>query len=393
MNLSIADPPSPIRPGLRAEWMLAGDLTFLNHGSFGAVPRAVFDAQTEWRRRIEADPVEMLGRRAEALVEAAKAPVGERLGMRPADFGFVTNATEGVNAVVRSLVLSPGDELLTTDHVYGAVRQTMRVAARRAGAAIVEVPVPLPVESGDDVVRRLVGGITPRTRLVVVDHVTSPTGLVFPVERLAAECRRLGVDVLVDGAHAAGMLPLNVESVGATYYAANLHKWCCAPKGTAVLWVAPSHQSRVHPAVISHNLDGGFAREFAWQGTRDKSAWLSAPAALAFLAGLGWDAVRDHNHAMAVWAHRHLLERWRVEPISPVDGSLLGSMAAVRLPGRLAELDASGLMALQQTLHDEHRIEVPFIWWPTGAMLRVSAQAYNTADEYARLGDVIARIA
>ena len=383
-------PPSPLRPDLRAEWLLAPGLTFLNHGSFGAVPRAVFEAQDQWRRRIEADPIEMLGRRCPELVAAAKVPVGRRLGMAPADFGFVTNATEGVNAVLRSLPLSAGDELLTTNHVYHAVRQTMRLAARRAGAAVREADVPLPVASAEAVVERVMGGVGPRTRLVVIDHITSPTGLVFPAERIVAECRSRGVDVLVDGAHAPAQVALDVAAVGATYYAANLHKWCCAPKGTAVLWVTPDRQPEVHPTVVSHHLDEGFAAEFGWQGTRDKSAWLTAPAAIAFLEDLGWDAVRKHNHAMAVWAHRMLVERWGVEPISPMDGSLLGSMATVRLPGKLAGSDCG---PLQQRLHDDFRIEVPVVGWGGGQMIRVSCHAYNVPDDYERLASVIAGLA
>ena len=386
-------PPSPLRPGLRDAWLLSPGLTFLNHGSFGAVPAAVFQAQTEWRRRIEADPIELLGRRCADLVADAKVPVAERFGMRPDDFGFVTNATEGVNAVLRSLALRPGDELLTTSHVYHAVRQTMRLAARRAGGTVREVAVPLPVTSAADVLDRIVAGLSPATRLLVIDHVTSPSGLVFPVAAIVAACGERGVDVLVDGAHAPGMLPLDVGRLNPAYYAANLHKWCCCPKGTAFLWVAPSHQADVHPTVISHRLDEGFANEFAWQGTRDKSAWLTAPTALAFLADLGWDAVLAHNHQMAVWAHAMLVDRWQVEPVSPLDGSMLGTMATVRLPGRLAELDGPALTALQQRLHDEHRIEVPLIGWPGGAMLRVSCQAYNTPADYERLADVIARVA
>ncbi len=386
-------PPPPVRPGLRHLWPFDPGLTFLNHGSFGGVPRPVAEAQAEWRRRVEADPVELLGRRCEGLIEAAKRPVGDRFGMRPADFGFVTNASEGVNAVLRSVALAPGDELLTTDHVYGAVRQTMRLAARRAGAVCREVAVPLPVASAGEVLAAVVAGLTDRTRLVVVDHVTSPTGLVFPVAAVAAECRRRGVDVLVDGAHVPGMLPLDVAAVGATYYAANLHKWVCAPKGTAFLWVDPARQAEVHPTVVSHNLDEGFAREFAWQGTRDVSAWLAAPAALAFLADLGWDRVLDHNHRLAAWAHGRLTAAWGVEPISPPDGSLLGSTAAVRLPGRLAMLDGAGLAAMQQRLHDEFRVEVPLVGWPGGNLLRVSCQVYNEPADYDRLADVITAVA
>ena len=388
-----AGPPPALRAGLRGEWQLAEGLAFLNHGSFGAVPRAVLDVQRAWRDRIEADPIELLGRQCAALINEAKRPVGERFGMRPADFGFVTNATEGVNAVLRSLHLRPGDELLTTDHVYHAVRQTMKLAARRSGATCREIAIPLPAASARALADAVVGGVSDRTRLVVVDHVTSPTGLVFPVGEIVRRCRERGVDVLVDGAHAPGMVPLDVAAIGAAYYAANLHKWCLSPKGTAFVWVSPVHQADVHPTVISHNLDAGFADEFAWQGTRDVSAWLTAPAALAFLAELGWDAVLAHNHAMAVWAHQMLVERWRVEPVSPIDGSLLGSTATVRLPGRLAALDGPGQVTLQQRLHDEFRIEVPMIGWAGGAMLRVSCQAYNAPGEYERLGDVIAGLA
>jgi isopenicillin-N epimerase len=226
----------------------------------------------------------------------------------------------------------------------------------------------------------------------VIDHVTSPSGLVFPVAQIVAGCRDRGVDVLVDGAHVPGMIALDVEALAPAYYAANLHKWVCAPKGTAILWVSPRHQAEVHPTVISHNLDAGFAREFAWQGTRDIAAWLTAPVAIEFMSGLGWDRVLDHNHRMAVWAHQMLTDRWGVEPVSPLDGSLLGSMAAVRLPGRLADFDGNQLAALQQRLHDQHRIEVPMIPWKP-AMLRVSCQVYNRPEEYERLGEVIAEIA
>ncbi len=393
MTVSNLSPPSPLGSNLRERWAL-GELTFLNHGSFGAVPRAVLEVQADWRRRIEADPIEIIGRRCAQLLEVAKGPVGERFGMRRDDFGFVTNATEGVNAVLRSLALKPGDELLTTNHVYHAVRQTMKLAARRSGATCREVQIPLPVTSPQALADAVVDGVSGRTRLVVIDHVTSPTALVFPVAEIVRRCRAKGIDVLIDGAHAPGMVPLDVTSLGAAYYAANLHKWCLCPKGTAFIWTSPAHQADVHPTVISHRLDEGYAKEFDWQGTRDLSSWLSAPAALGFLGEFGWDAVLHHNHAMAAWAHRMLVERWGAEPATPLDGSLLGSMATVRLPGRLAGFDDKQLTALQQRLHDEFRIEVPLIGgWPGGAMLRVSCQLYNTAADYERLADVIANLA
>lgn len=391
-------PPAPLRPGLRDEWMLEPGVAFLNHGSFGAVPRVVFDAQTEWRRRLESAPVEVLARRLYDLIEQAKAEVGAWLGMRPRDFGLVTNATEGINAVLRSLTFRPGDELVTTTHVYNAIRQAMRYVAGRSGAVYREIDVPLPVRSPDDVVNAVTAGLGPRTRLLVVDHITSPTGLVFPVERVCAEVARRGggdggrPEVLVDGAHAPGMVPLDVGAVGATYYAGNLHKWACAPKGAGFLWVRPDRQGDIHPAVISHHLGEGFSREFDWQGTRDVSAWLSVPAALRFMTDLGWSRVREHNHVLAAWAQRMLCDRLGTAPIGPADRSMLGSMAAVPLPppvlDRLAEPDR---LALQQRLYTEYQVEAPITVWPAPRLVRVSCQVYNMPAEYERLAEVVSR--
>ena len=386
-------PPLPLRPGLRSQWMIRDDIAFLNHGSFGALPRVVFEKQNDWRRRIEAEPIELIGRRGEALVEEAKVPVGQTFGMTPANFGFVTNATEGVNAVLRSLKLSEGDELLTTDHVYGAVRTTMKQVARQASAVCREVEIPLPAMSAGEIVDRVTKAISPRTRLLVMDHVTSPTALVFPVQAMVDECRKRKVEVLIDGAHGPGMLPLDVERIGADYYTANLHKWVCAPRGTAFLWVSPKHQSTVHPTVISHNLDQGFAREFAWQGTRDFSSWWTAPAAIAFMTDLGWDAVRQHNHQLATWAQQMLVSRWGVEPISPLDGSLLGSMATVRLPGKLGELDGQPAVDFQQRLYSEFGLELPVVRFAGRTHIRVSCQVYNVVAEYEKLAAVIEKLA
>jgi isopenicillin-N epimerase len=371
--------------------MLEPGVDFLNHGSFGAVPRVVFEAQTEWRRKIEAAPVEVIARRRLELIEAAKEPVGRGLGMKPADFGLVTNATEGVNAVLHSLRFSPGDELLTTTHVYNAVRQAMKFTCARTGATYREAGVPMPVRSPADLVDAVVGAVSDRTRLVVIDHVTSPTATIFPVEQIVRGCAARGVDVLIDGAHAPGMIPLDIESIGAAYYAGNLHKWAFAPRGAAFLWVRPDRQAAIHPAVISHHYGEGFASEFSWQGTRDLSAWLAAPTALEFTRRLGGDAVREHNHAMAIWAHRLLCERLEgAGPVSPLDGSMLGSMAAVKLPDGLAALTEPQLMSLQQTLYTRHRVEVPLMRLDLQTvLLRVSSQAYNTPAQYERVVEVM----
>jgi isopenicillin-N epimerase len=386
-------PPEPLSPNLRQAWALRHDVAFLNHGSFGAVPRCVLEEQAEWRRRIEAEPVEVLARRHDALVGNSKRTVGDWLNMRPDDFGLVTNATEGVNAVLRSLEFRPGDGLAATSHVYNAVRQSMRYAAGRAGAAYHEIDVPLPVRSAGKVAGAVLRGLTPRTRLLVIDHVTSPTGLVFPLEAILRGCAARGVEVLVDGAHAPGMLPLDVQvlgEIGATYYAGNLHKWACAPKGAGFLWVTPRRQADVRPLIISHNLGRGFAREFDWQGTRDVTAWLAVPKALEFMARLGWERVRNHNNAMAVWAHDMLCRRLGVEPISPLDGSFLGSMAALPMPARFSAMTEDHGRALQQRLYDEHRVEAPLVLWCGRWLVRVSCQGYNTPQEYERLADALA---
>jgi isopenicillin-N epimerase len=386
------NPPMPLRPGLRSEWLLDERIAFLNHGSFGAVPRVVFDEQTAWRLRIEAEPIEYLGRRAQELVAAAKQPLGEWLGMAGEDFGLVTNATEGINAVLQSLDLRAGDELLSATHVYNAVRQSMRVIADRRGATCREIALPVPLASAEQILERVVGGLSPRTRLLLIDHATSPTALVFPVQAIAAACADRGVDVLVDGAHAPGMLPLNVPGVGAAYYTGNLHKWPCAPKGCAFLWVRPDRQAGIHPLAVSHHRGEGLAREFAWQGTRDFSAWLAMPRALAFMSDLGWDRVREHNHAMAVWFQQMLCRRWDVQAISPPDGSMIGSMAAIPLPAPLDRLTVPQAAALQQRLYRDLRIEAPIMLWNERAFVRPCCQVYNTAAEYERLGDAVLRL-
>jgi isopenicillin-N epimerase len=383
------NPPAPIRPGIAAEWMLEEHVDFLNHGSFGAVPRVVFDEQTEWRRRVEARPVETLARRGDELTGVAKEAVGRWLGMRPEDFGLVTNASDGVNAVLRSLEFQPGDELVTTNHVYNAVRQAMRYVGGRAGASYREVEVPLPVTGPEEVAERVIAGLSDRTRLLVIDHVTSPSALIFPVDPIVHECNKRGVDVLVDGAHAPAMLPLDVGRIGAAYYAGNLHKWAFAPRGAAFLRVRPDRQADIHPTVISHRLGEGIAREFGWQGTRDVTAWLTAPRAVAFLAELGEQRVREHNHALAVWAHQMLCDRWGVDPLSPIEGSMRSSMATVTLPGGLQGMTDADGEAFQRRLYTAHRFEVPVHQFAGRWVLRVSCQVYNLAAQYERLADVV----
>lgn len=379
-------PPSPLAENLSSLWQLRDDVAFLNHGSFGAVPRAVAAAQEQFRQRIEAEPVQAMYRGLPPVLEQVRQRLGQFLGAAPANLGLVTNATEAVNSVVRDYPFRSGDELLTTDHVYNAVRQTMRHTARRAGASVKEVAIPLPVASSAEITERVVAAITPRTRLLVIDHVTSPTALVFPVAQIIRECERRGVDVLVDGAHAPGMLDLHLDELAPAFYTGNLHKWVCAPRGSAFLYVRPDRQQQIHAPVISHDLDQGFVREFAWQGTRDLSAWFAIPAALDFLARFGHAAIRRHNFEMCRWAHELLCNRLAVEPISPLVGDLLGSIATIRLRPRR---DGRHWPDCQQQLYDEHRIEVPLVWWNEQAFVRTSSHIYNRPDEYERLARLL----
>jgi len=308
------------------------------------------------------------------------------------DFGFVTNATEGVNAVLQSLKFNPGDELLTTNHVYNAVRQSMSRVAERAGASVREISIPLPIHSSNQIADALIGALNDKTRLVVIDHVTSPTALIFPLRLILANCAELKIDVLIDGAHAPGMLPLDISSVGASFYTGNLHKWICAPKGSAFLWVDPKRQPEIHPLITSHNYQKGFSLEFGWQGTRDISGLLATPDAFDFLDQFGFEEVMRHNHQMAVWAQHMLCNRWDTIPMTPLDGRLIGAMATLRLPLRFQHIDEPAREILQQRLYDQFKVEAPLILWDGHAYVRVSCQIYNTPRDYERLAEAIEKI-
>jgi isopenicillin-N epimerase len=389
---AITPPPAPLGENLRSLWMLDPDVTFLNHGSFGAVPRAIRQAFVELQERIEAEPIEFIDRRLNEVLGPARARVASFLGVEPDSFGFVTNATEGVNAVLRSLRFREGDELVTTSHVYNAVRNAMRYRARETGARYVEVPLPLPLREPMEVVRAIEAALTDRTRLVVIDHVTSPTALIFPVAALARSCAARGVELLVDGAHVPGMLDVDVDGLGCTYWTGNLHKWCCAPKGAAVLWVAPERRSAIHPLAISHFLDQGFVKEFDWQGTRDLAAWAVSGEAIDWLGRFGWERVRAHNRQLAAHAHDLWCERWGVEPVSPREHAMLGFMATVPLPEAIAARFDSPL-DFQKTLYRDHRIEVPIVPFDGRWHARASAQLYNRPEDYERLAEVVGRLA
>ena len=373
-------------PEVRDLWALDPTVTFLHHGSFGATPRAVLDGQATLRRSMERDPVAFLSRRLPDLLAAARERVAAFLSADPGGLAFVPNATTGVNTVVASLDLRPGDRLVTTDHAYGAVRKAMRHACDRWGASMAEVHVPL-AAAPDEVVAAFTAVMDERTRLVVVDHVTSPTALILPVGAVVAACRDRGVPVLVDAAHAPGMLPVHVDALGADFWTGNLHKWVCAPKGSAVLWVDPEHRD-LHPLMVSHGYGQGLSAEFDWTGTADPTPYLAAPLAIDLLEGLGWDRLWRHNHALALHGRDAVAVALGTEP--PVGEERFGAMSLVELPAAVSS-PAEGL-ALQERLFDRHRIEVPVTAWDGRAFLRLSAQAYNAPQEYERLAAALRSI-
>ena len=382
-----------------ALWPLDPAVTFLNHGSFGACPTEVLRTQSALRAELEAEPVRFLQRELEGRLDAARAALGAFVGADPDDLAFVANATGGVNAVLRSLRLAAGDELLTTDHAYAACRNTLDYVADRTGARVVAAPVPFPVASPQAVVDALLARVSSRTRVALVDHVTSPTGLVLPIGRIVAELAARGVETLVDGAHAPGMVPLDLRALGAAYYSANCHKWLCTPKGSAFLWVRRDRQADVHPLTISHGATGEragrtrFRLEFDWTGTQDPTAWLAVPRAIEYLGGLvegGWPALMARNRALALEARRLLCAATGTAPACPDE--MVGSLAAVILPDRMrTETGWRVPDPLQARLFGAHRIEVPIMRWPAPPrrLVRVSCQLYNDASQYARLADAL----
>lgn len=390
-------------------WSLDPKVTFLNHGSFGATPIPVLEAQQAWRARLEAEPVRFMVEQLEPAMDDARRALGRFVGADPDDLAFLANATTGVNTVLRSLQLQPGDELLTIDHEYNAVRNALQFAADRAGAGVVTAAVPFPLADVERIVELVLAAVTPRTRLAVLDHVTSATALVLPVRRLVHELRRRGIDTLVDGAHAPGMLDLDLASLGAAYYTGNLHKWVCAPKGAAFLWVRRDLQDGVRPLVISHGANSPrndrsrFRLELDWQGTSDPSAWLAVPAALEFGESLlpgGWPGLRERNHELALRA-RDLLCEATGQP-APAPDELIGCMASVPLPWESSPFAVQGVDLYGDAVHGAllaEGIQVMVTPWPQRPdggrwrrVVRASAAAYNDISEMELLARTVGRI-
>jgi isopenicillin-N epimerase len=379
--------------------VLRPGIAFLNHGSFGACPLHILKLQSELRRQMEAEPVQFLWRRYEERLDPARALLADFIGARSQDLVFVTNSTTGVNAVVRSLDLRPGDELLTTNLDYNACHNALVEVARRSGATLVTARVPFPLRREEEIIQAILDAVTARTRLAMIDHVTSDSALVLPVARLIRELEARHVDTIIDGAHAPGMVPLNLAKLCPAYYTGNLHKWVCAPKGAAFLWAREDKQPGLQPPVVSHGNNRPrrdhtpFQDRFDWCGTFDPTAWLCVGEAIRWLGELlpgGWRELHEHNRALAIQARRHLCERLQVEP--PCPENMLGSMATFPLPKRLQRIPSVGKIDAEQLrLYDQFGIEVPFnrIGVPPQRYGRISAQIYNSPTDYEQLAEAI----
>lgn len=380
---------------LSAGWRLDPDVVFLNHGSFGSTPECVLQAQAEWRARMERRPVRFFQTELEAAGDRVRGELGALVGADPDDLALVSNATMAVNAVLRSLPFEPGDEILTTDHAYNAVRNAIQFVADRTGATVRVAPVPCPVAGADEAFDAILAAVTPRTRLAVIDAVTSPTALVLPIERLVAALRERGVETLVDGAHAVGMLELDLDGLGAAYFTSNAHKWLCAPKGCAFLHVRRDLQDAVRPLAISHGANSmrtdrsRYRLEFDWMGTSDPTAHLALPDAIAFLERArpdGLAGVRARNRALALEGRATIAAAAGLEVVCPAE--MVGSLATFRLPpARDPALPTQYEDALQDRLVDVHGVQVPVMLWRAhdARYLRISAQLYNEPADYQHL--------
>ncbi|MGB0952871.1 MAG: aminotransferase class V-fold PLP-dependent enzyme [Planctomycetota bacterium] len=385
----------------RRHWTLDPEVTFLNHGSYGACPAKIQLRQQELRQELEREPVRFMAHRT-GMFDRSRARLATFVGAPAEDLALVPNATHGVNAAIQSQRWKAGDQILVTDHEYNACRNALDFAAARWGAEVVVVDIPFPTTSPEQVLELMLDAVTSRTVFCLVDHITSPTALVLPVEQLIPALQEKGVRVLVDGAHAPGQIVLDLAALGADYYTGNLHKWPCAPKGCAFLYVKPELQEHTHPAVISHGYNADtshrsrFLQEFDWTGTFDTTAWACIADVIDFMENLmdgGWDAIRKRNHALALWAREMLAAEFGTA--LPAPDSMIGTMASVVLPEGLADKVQQRGKPVYAALQEDWGIQIPVIPvpQPDAWSVRLSAHIYNTEDDYRRLAAAIAGLA
>jgi isopenicillin-N epimerase len=385
------DTSAPSLPVWADQFMLRPGIVFLNHGSFGACPRPVFEVFQNWQRELEAQPVEFLGRRISGLLAEARARLAAYLGAQADHLVFVPNATYGVNIVARSLDLRPGDEVLSTNHEYGAADRAWRFNCEQRGVRYINQPIALPVADATAIVDQLWAGVTERTRVIFLSHITSPTALIFPVDQVCRRARAAGIMTVIDGAHAPGQIDLALEALEVDFYSGNCHKWLCAPKGAGFLYARPEHQSLLQPLVVSWGWRSDnpgvspFLDYFEWPGTHDPAAYLSVPAAIDFQAQHNWPAVRAACHRLLLDTSRRIVELAGLPPISPDTEDWWVQMRTLPLPPCDTE-------SVKARLWDEYQVEVPFVNWNGQQFIRVSIQAYNSPNDVDQLVERLKQI-
>ena len=377
-------------------WPLDPAATYLNHGTVGVAPRQVLEAQQRWRDRMERHPAQFMLRDlwtfagstpgGPTLMRQAAADVASFVGARGEDLVFVDNTSSGVNAVLNSLPLGAGDEIVITDHLYGGLATTVRHFAERAGARVVVVAMPYPAFDPDVAIERIAEAVSSKTKLVLIEHISAQSAIVFPIAAMVRACQQLGAPVVVDGAHVPGAIAVDVSAIGADVYVANLHKWAMAPRSSAFMVASPAWQARIHPVVISWAYQAGFTQEFDWVGTRDPTPWLTAPDGIRFLESLGVDELRRHNHGLAWQAARYLTDLWKT-PLE-IDESAVGCMVSVMTPEACGTTPPDAAR-LRDRLLFEHGIEVQVHARLDRVWVRVSAQAYNDMQDIERLGAAV----
>jgi isopenicillin-N epimerase len=376
---------------LREQFLLRPDVVFLNHGSYGACPRPVFERYQSWQLELERQPVEFLGRRARDLLLESRSALAGYLHCDPDEIVYSQNVTTALNVVARSLPLQEGDEILTTDHEYGALDRTWKFICQRTGAKVVRQELPLPLDDPDEVVAAVLAGLTPRTRVLFLSHITSPTAVTLPIEKLIAHARAAGLWTVVDGAHAPGQIPVDLHGLGVDFYGGNCHKWLSAPKGAGFLYARRGVQHLLDPLVISWGWEARspsgsrFIDEQEGQGTRDISAFLSVPAAIEFQAANDWDRVRAECHQLARETAARVADLTDLPPLTADSPEWFAQMVTMPLP-------AGDDAALKLRLYDEFKIEIPVVVWRDRRFVRISVQGYNTRADTGRLVDALGEI-
>lgn len=376
----------------KEDFYIDDDVIFLNHGSFGACPRPVFETYQAWQARLEQQPVDFLGRQAADLMAVAREKLSAYLNTEPENIVYFPNPTTAINMVARSLDLQAGDQILTTDHEYGAMDRTWRFICGKSGTEYIKHRISIPVSSHADFVESFWEAVTPHTKVIFISHITSPTSLIFPVTEICRRAKEAGITSIVDGAHAPGQIPVDLNSIGADIYTGACHKWLCAPKGSAFLYADPDLQPMLEPLVVSWGFEAEdpglsqFIDYHEWQGTRDLAAFLSVPRAIQYQEENQWEEVRLRCHRLAEIAHTKITNLTKKEPTSPIGSEWFAQMVAMRMPESINPDD------LKKRLYKDFQVEVPVYSWNEMPFLRISFQAYNQPGELVTLLEALQKL-